>query len=208
MTAAATLLVLGGVSVVAARPAPDVPVGSPAAAAPPAPLVTAPPRPPTTPSTGLSVTPPVPMSAPVLVEAASIGLRADVAPYTNEDVAAAGGAVRPPDLWTVSWWTGGGTPGSDADNTVYLYGHTWREPAVFNGIKDLSPGDSVVVTTQTGRVTYLVERSFVVDKPELPGNPAVTEAVAGRLLLLGCYRETGDEDSTTQNVVVVAQAVP
>lgn len=212
VTAAATLLVLGGVSLAAAGAASDL---SPQSAATrggvaPPPLVSAPPRVQvtTTPTSSLSVVPHVPASPPLLVEAPSIGLRAEVAPYTDEDVASAGGAVRPPDLWTVSWWTGGGTPGTDADNTVYLYGHTWREPAVFNGVKDLVPGDSVVVTTQTGRVTYRVERSFLVDKPELPDNPAVTEVVAGRLLLLGCYRETGDERSTTQNVVVVAQAVP
>jgi hypothetical protein len=146
----------------------------------------------------------VPQSPPTVVEAPSIALRAAVSPYTAAEVTANGGAVQPATLWTVSWWTGGGTPGSHADNTVYLYGHTWREPAVFNRIKELEPGASVIVTTRTGRLEYVVEGIFTVAKQALADHPAVRAARPGRLVLIGCYRETGLEDDTTHNVVVAA----
>ena len=146
----------------------------------------------------------VPPSAPRVLEAPSIGLAAKVTPYTPEQVAEQGGAVDPSSLWAVAWWTGGGTPGSHADNTVYLYGHTWKEPAVFNRIKELEPGEPVFVTTRTGRLRYVVDDVFTVDKVALTDHPTVVERRPGRLLLLGCYRETGREERTTRNVVVVA----
>lgn len=146
----------------------------------------------------------VPPSDPRMVEAPEIGLKADVTPYTPREVAAHDGAVKPSSLWEVAWWTGGGTPGSHADNTVYLYGHTWKEPAVFNHIKELRRGDPVFVTTRTGRLRYVVDSSFTVAKTDLTKTPTVAAAMPGRLLLLGCYRATGREEHTTRNVVVIA----
>lgn len=148
--------------------------------------------------------PSIPQSAPRLVEAPSIGLKAAITPYTPAQVAASGGAVNPSTLWTVAWWTGGGRPGSDADNTVYLYGHTWKEPAVFNHLKDLEPRAEVFVTTRNGRLRYVVDSSFTVLKKDLDNHPAVVAVQPGHLLLIGCYRKTGREDSTTRNVVVSA----
>ena len=141
-------------------------------------------------------------ATPLLVEVPSIAVKAAITAYTPAEVAANGGAVKPPTLFSVSWWTGGGDPGLGARNTVYLYGHTWKEPAVFNRIKELRPGDHVVVTTTAGRLVYVVDGSFTVDKPGLVTNPRVTQAVAGRLLLIGCYRATGHEAHTTANIVV------
>jgi hypothetical protein len=146
----------------------------------------------------------VPESAPTLVEAPSIGLRSAVTPFTPAEVAARGGAVEPSSLWEVAWWTGGGAPGSHADNTVYLYGHTWRDPAVFNRVKELERGASVFVTTRAGRLRYVVEGTFTVAKSDLVDHPDVRAARPGRLVLIGCYRETGRERYTTRNVVVTA----
>lgn len=116
--------------------------------------------------------------------------------------------VDPPTLDRVSWWSGNnaGIPGTDATNTVYFYGHTWREPAVFNRIKEFQPGDDVYVTTGNGRLHYLVvDEPFTVLKPAFSSDPRVTLAKAGRLIIVGCYRETGKEFTTTQNVVVALQ---
>lgn len=125
-------------------------------------------------------------------------------PYTAAEVAATGGVVKPSTLWLVAWWTGGGTPGSDADNTVYLFGHTWKEPAVFNRVKELRPRADIYLTTRTGRLHYLVDGSFTVAKEDLGDHPAVTAVVPGRLVLIGCFRETGLEAHTTSNLVVTA----
>ncbi|MFS8118792.1 MAG: class F sortase [Microcoleus sp.] len=146
-------------------------------------------------------------AVPLRLSVPRIGLRAAIEKYTDEMVKRAGG-VDPPKLDAVSWWTGGGTPGTDSNNTTYLYGHTWIEPAVFNRIKELVPGDDIFVTTSNGRLRYVVEGSYQVTKPELPNDPRVTAIKPGRLLLLGCWRASGKELVTTKNVVVQAQIVP
>ncbi len=149
----------------------------------------------------------VAVGAPLRVSAPSIGLDHAVTPYTDADVAAHGGAVEPPTLFTVSWWTGGGAPGTAAANTVYLFGHTWKEPAVFNRLKELVPGATIEVTMADGSVRYVVDGWFVVSKSAFDTDHRVREAVAGRLLLVGCYRATGSEATTTANIVVTAHLV-
>lgn len=147
------------------------------------------------------------MAAPIHLSVPRIGIDAAISEYTNEMVVKTKGAVEPPTLDTVSWWSGGGTPGTDATNTMYLYGHTWIHPAVFNRIKELVPGDEIFVTTSNGVLRYVVNDQnyqFQVPKPQLPTDPRVTESAAGRLLLIGCWRVTGLEKTTTSNVVVVA----
>ena len=147
-------------------------------------------------------------TTPLLLEVPAIALKAAITAYTPAEVAANGGAVKPPTLFSVSWWTGGGSPGPAARNTVYLYGHTWKEPAVFNRIKELRVGDRVVVTTTGGRLVYVVDGSFTVNKPDLVTTARVTRATPGRLLLIGCYRATGHEAHTTANIVVTTHLVP
>ncbi len=147
----------------------------------------------------------VPAGIPLRVSAPSIGLRHAVTPYTDDEVAAHGGAVEPPTLFTVSWWAGGGAPGTAATNTVYLFGHTWKEPAVFNRLKELRPGAAVEVSTAHGTLTYTVDGWFVVSKSAFDTDDRVRTAVPGRLLLVGCYRATGAESHTTANIVVTAQ---
>ncbi len=207
-TAAATALVAAAAALLATTP-PQLPGRTQPHGVPVAtvavPTVTAAPPPPQSlsrPAGGSRIF--VPESEPTLVEAPSIGLRAAVTPFTPAEVAAHGGAVEPSTLWEVAWWTGGGAPGSHADNTVYLYGHTWKDPAVFNRVKDLEQGASVFVTTRAGRLEYVVDGSFTVTKADLDDHPAVRAACPGRLLLIGCYRETGREDHTTRNIVVTA----
>ena len=206
--AAATALVAAAAALLATTPlerrGPAQPHGIPPVVVPgrTAPAAPAPPQSSSQPAGGSRTF--VAESPPTLVEAPSIGLRAAVTPYTPAQVAAQAGAVEPSSLWEVVWWTGGGTPGSHAGNTVYLYGHTWKEPAVFNRLKELEPGASVIVTTRTGCLEYVVVGSFTVAKAQLSAHPAVRAARAGRLLLIGCHRESGQEDHTTRNIVVVA----
>ncbi len=127
--------------------------------------------------------------------------------YTKEMVQANGG-VNPTSPDIISWWQDGGMPGEDADNTVYLYGHTWNGPAVFNRLKELEDGDVVHVKTGNGELRYVVNDMFTVAKPELTSDPRVTEGVPGRLVLIACWRETGNEPTTTHNLVVVAELEP
>lgn len=208
LTTAATVVVAAVVALLAAHPSqPGVPGradGIPTATVVSGVATVAPPPPQSFSRPSDASRPFVPASAPELVEAPSIGLRAAVTPYSPAEVAANGGAVRPATLWTVAWWTGGGTPGSHSDNTVYLYGHTWKEPAVFNRVEELATGALVRVTTRTGCLDYVVDGSFTVEKSTLDEHPAVTVATPGRLVLIGCHREAGLEERTTRNIVVTA----
>ena len=190
-----------------------------AAAVPMPKAATSPPSPVSTPQPAASrmVTPAthrvIAMAKPSRLSAPRIGLDAPIDEYnasTLEQRRRQTGrtGVDPPMLDRVSWWSGNnaGIPGTDATNTVYLYGHTWREPAVFNRIKELRPGDTLDVTTPSGRLRYVVvTEPFKVLKPEFASDSRVTLAKAGRLIIVGCYRETGNEVTTTENVVVALQ---
>jgi hypothetical protein len=151
----------------------------------------------------------VPPAPPTRVAIPDLGLDAAVEEYTDAMVAAADGWVDPPHRDVVAWWSGGGTPADPADNTVYLYGHVSRLDAVFNRLAEAIPGQEVVVTTGAGTLTYRVTEVLPpVLKEDLPTTPAVTDAVPGRLVLIGCHREPDQGTRpTTSNTVVVAEAV-
>ncbi len=154
---------------------------------------------------GEAVRPTAPATVPTRLVAPDIQLDAEVYDYTDEMVQRQDG-VNPDDLDRVAWWSGGGSPHRWADNTVYLYGHTWWRPAVFNDIGRLQPGQPVEVHTDHGVVRYEVTGAFVVAKEGLGSDSRVTARVPGQLLLIGCFRE-GEERYTTENIVVVARVV-
>lgn len=148
-------------------------------------------------------------SAPENLSIEAVGIEAPVTAYTDADVAANDGWVDPPEIDAVSWWAGGGTPGSAATNTVYLYGHVSHLDAVFNRLRDTQVGETVTLTTATGTLEYaVVEVLEPIAKEDLPSDARVTAAVPGRLVLIGCYRGP-DQGArpTTHNTVVLAQLV-
>ena len=160
--------------------------------------------------------PPAPRAAsPARVEAAepeqltidSVGVDAPVDAYTDQDVVENDGWINPPQPDAVSWWAGGGTPASDATNTVYLYGHVSRRPAVFNSLRDVQPGATVALRTANGTLEYTVTEVLEpIAKDALPTDGRVNAAVPGRLVLIGCYRDADQGTRpTTHNTVVIAQ---
>lgn len=148
------------------------------------------------------------MARPLSLSIPRIGLEAVIEEYTNAMVAASDDKVDPVNFDTVAWWSGGSAPGVDATNTVYMYGHSWNKPAVFNDLKDLQVGDEIFVTTEKGVLRYAVEFSYQVPKTGLTANDDYKDAEAGRLTLVSCYRETGNEETTKDNLVVQAQLQP
>mgnify|MGYP003888228957 CR=1 FL=1 len=151
----------------------------------------------------------LPRAAPVRLEISAAGIDAAIEEYSDADVADNDGWVDPPSRDIVAWWSGGGTPGEPADNTVYLYGHVAQGAAVFNAINELAPGDDIIVTTEAGTIHYaVVEVLEPIDKEELPFDPIVAEATPGRLVLIGCHRAPGQGSRpTTHNLVVIASQV-
>lgn len=152
----------------------------------------------------------VPRAAPTRLSIPSVGIDAPIEEYTDADVVAHDGWVDPPSRDKVAWWSGGGTPGDPADNTVYLYGHVSYLEAVFNSLDAVTPGDEIAVTTEAGLLTYLVTDVLEpIAKSDLPLDATIAQAVPGRLILIGCYRPPDQgTQPTTHNLVVVARQVP
>ncbi|WP_165350386.1 class F sortase [Xylanimonas protaetiae] len=152
---------------------------------------------------------PIPAATPLRLLVPALGIDAPIEVYTDAMVTAAGGWIDPTTHDVVSWWEGGGTPASPAENTVYLYGHVSRFEAVFNDIHIVEPGTIVTIVTEAGSIDYAVEEVLEpILKDALPDDPRVNAVVPGRLVLIGCHREVDQgRRPTTHNVVVIAQQV-
>ena len=150
----------------------------------------------------------VPASAPLQLRVASIGLDGAVSEYTQEMIDERGG-FDPSEPTTISWDTTipDGLPGTDSANTVYLYGHTWIDMAVFNGLRDLQPGAVASIDTANGTLCYVTQKTLLLDKAEYKTNDELTNVVPNRLVLVSCSRPVGydPESATVQNIAVVLQ---
>ena len=128
--------------------------------------------------------------------------------YTQEMIDERGG-FDPVGLATISWDTTipDGLAGTDAANTVYLYGHTWVDEAVFNNLKDLQPGAVASIDTANGTLCYVTQKTLTLNKAEYKSNDELTNAIPNRLVLVSCYRPVGYDpgSATVQNIVVVLQ---
>lgn len=118
-------------------------------------------------------------------------------PATNELV--------PPKTTLVYRWAERGRPGSDSGDTVYLLGHTVRAGGgVFDPLQHVGPGQSIIVETEQGTLTYRVQATKMYPKNEIQRADEVYEAVPGRLVLVGCYLNA-DGSKQDLNFVVFAQ---
>jgi sortase (surface protein transpeptidase) len=147
-------------------------------------------------------------SAPLRLTVPSIGLDGPVSEYTQEMIDGYGG-FDPPELSTISWDTTipDGLAGTDAANTVYLYGHSWIDVAVFNDLKNLQPGAVASIGTANGTLCYVAQKTLKLNKAEYKINDELTDAIPNRLVLVSCYRPGGYDPNaaTVQNIVVVLQ---
>ena len=119
------------------------------------------------------------------------------------------GGFDPPKLTTIAWdiTIAGGTAGTDSTNTVYLYGHSAVESAVFNDLKDMHPGDIASIDTAIGRLCYVEQKALQLKKSEYKINDELTDAIPNRLVLVSCYRpvDYNPNEATVQNIAVVMQ---
>ncbi|GAB2470713.1 class F sortase [Xylanimonas ulmi] len=152
---------------------------------------------------------PIHAATPLELHIPSLSVHAEIEVFTDAMVAAGDGWIDPTTADIVSWWQGGGTPSFPAENTVYLYGHVSRLPAVFNDLHTVEPGALITVMTEAGSIDYDVEKVLEpILMTALPDDPRVNAAVPGRLVLIGCYREEDQgRRPTTHNLVVIAQQV-
>lgn len=155
-------------------------------------------------------------TAPIHLTIPVIGIDHDIVEYTDDMVSTRNDSVRPTNSNDIAWWSGGGCPGATLANTsdsqtkidftTFLYGHSTNEKSkiIFDDIDLLKLGDKIFVTTSFGRTLYVVEEVFVVDKTDFETDSRVLSDIPGRLLLISCWRASLGMQTTTENVVVVA----
>lgn len=100
----------------------------------------------------------------------------------------------------------GANPGTDAANTVYVTGHTWRGgDAAMNVIdRELRVGDELFVTTTRSersgaRLRYVVRDTAVYQEALLPSVSKLWEVAPGRLVIITCnLRDDGAAQTHTR----------
>ncbi|KJC63589.1 hypothetical protein TZ00_13725 [Agreia bicolorata] len=148
---------------------------------------------------------------PLRIQIQAVGLDADVramgVPESRE--------LDPPGPYRAYWISDYGVAGPASTNTTYLAGHTYRDgSAVFNPLLDVpqsagavSPGESIVITTPEGDVSYTIESTELYDKTSVEQQTKLWEQVPGRLVVVTCFQYNGGT-SSSQNFVVYAQLDP
>jgi LPXTG-site transpeptidase (sortase) family protein len=134
--------------------------------------------------------------------------------YANDRIA----CVNPPEYDRAYWLKAGegaipfgDQAGTNSGGTVYLVGHASESvPALFNDLYRVQVGDTIKVTTANGVVEYAVQEVVVLNKSDWSSSSYANDQVPGRLVIGTCYHASGavigDSGSSTQNVLIVAQA--
>jgi Sortase domain len=144
--------------------------------------------------------PPVRMAIP------SIGVRSRVVPLgLNPD----GTLEVPTDYAVAGWWSGGTRPGDVGPAVIVGHVDSRSGPAVFYRLRDLRPGNRIVVWRRDGSVVrFVVERL-----QQLPKSGFPTQEVYGEVPYVGLRLVTcgGAFDRSTghyvDNVIVFARVV-
>jgi hypothetical protein len=142
--------------------------------------------------------PPVGLAIPVIGVATrlvNLGLEAD------------GTMAVPEDFGRAGWFAEGPTPGQVGPAVIAGHVDSKRGPAVFYRLRDLRPGDAVLVERADGsRLRFLVEQARSYPKAGFPTAAVFGPATAAVLRLVTC---TGDFDrargSYRDNLVVFAR---
>ncbi|WP_155853816.1 class F sortase [Arthrobacter sp. H5] len=118
---------------------------------------------------------------------------------TAEDEASQ--SLVPPLTDDAYWLTTFGKPGDGSTDTTYITGHSWEgREAPFNRLSgDAKIGDTITLTTETGKLEYVIDSVTTHDKNTLKDSD-IWDVVPNRLVVISCYTE----DLWGKNVVVTA----
>jgi LPXTG-site transpeptidase (sortase) family protein len=98
-------------------------------------------------------------------------------------------------------------PGSNSKGTSFVYGHNYTDSSgafvPFSTLELVEPGDTIVLGTVNGELTYVVDKTLTVPKSELETRDDVYENVPNRLVLITCDTIGGED--TFDNEIVFAQ---
>lgn len=147
-------------------------------------------------------TPAAAMAAvPIQLTVAAAGIDVPVLPLTPtaEDLAAQ--SLVPPFTDDGYWISSYGSPGAGSTDTTYITGHSWegREAPFDRFSTDASVGDEVLMTTDQGVMSYVIDSITTHDKDTLKSSD-IWDRVPNRLVIISCYTE----DPWGKNVVVTA----
>ncbi|SCX55492.1 LPXTG-site transpeptidase (sortase) family protein [Klenkia marina] len=184
----------------AAAPPPSSPAPSSPAPSSPGPSPPAAPSAATPPTSSLD---PAAVPEPTAVRIPALGVDQDL---IGLGVATDGTAEVPEDFSDVAWFAPGGRPGSRGPTVLMGHVDSTAGPAVFYELRDLTPGDTVELTTADGSVaTYTVTGTEQVAKDTFPTAAVFGATTEDVLRLITC---TGAFDagarSYTDNLVVTA----
>lgn len=100
-------------------------------------------------------------------------------------------------------------PGSNSRGVSLVYGHSYTDKSgafvPFMVLEQVEEGDTIMVGTPKGELTYVVSRTLLAPKDTLDSNAEVYENVPNRLVLITC--DTIDGKDTSDNYVIFAQLV-
>lgn len=146
--------------------------------------VTGPPAQPPATTSAAATSAPGPPAAPVSIRIDAIGVSAPVDPLgLNAD----GTLEVPADFDRAGYYTGRPPPGSIGPAIIAAHVDSKAGPAAFHRLRDLKPGDEVVVTRADGsEVTFLVDRLEQHRKAAFPTEAVYDPTPDARLRLITC----------------------
>lgn len=114
----------------------------------------------------------------------------------------------PEDFARVGWYSGGPAPGDPGPAVIVGHVDSWRGPAVFFRVRDLVPGDEIVVPRADGTsATFVVDAIEQYPKDGFPAERVYGPTADPQLRLITCG---GSFDraakSYRDNIVVYASA--
>ncbi len=116
----------------------------------------------------------------------------------------------PGDFGVAGWWAGGNSPGDPGPAVVVGHVDSFNGKAVFYRLRELTPGQPIVVARSDGStVTFVVEALRQYPKDQLPTDAIYGPTPEPTLRLITCG---GSYDRSTNsyrdNVVVFARVAP
>ena len=150
------------------------------------------------------VTAPGTTSKPVRLEIPAIGVST---PLLRLGLEPDGAMQVPTDFARAGWFAEGPAPGQEGPSVIAGHVDSKTGPAVFYRLRDLRPGDPVLVERADGsRLRFLVERSRSYPKTTFPTQDVFGPVPAAALRLITCGGEFDRaRGSYRENLVVFAR---
>ncbi len=144
--------------------------------------------------------------SPVRVRIPALGLVSDL---ERLGLGPDGALLPPADFARAGWFTGSPVPGDVGPAVIAGHVDSFEGPAVFSGIRDLAPGDEVLVDLTDGTtVRFAVVAADRYPKDRFPTDVVYGPTPRAELRLITCGGEfDADRRSYRDNVVVSAVLV-